>query len=68
LVAEPQVINKSNTIPVPLEHEPTLDEVKRAYLALLLDRYDGHRSKVAKALGVSERNTYRLIRRFGLQG
>ncbi|MBF0333226.1 MAG: sigma-54-dependent Fis family transcriptional regulator, partial [Alphaproteobacteria bacterium] len=55
-------------LPILLEREPTLEEVKREYLKMLLGRYNGHRSKVAKALGVSERNTYRLIRRFGLQG
>ncbi|MBF0372220.1 MAG: sigma-54-dependent Fis family transcriptional regulator, partial [Alphaproteobacteria bacterium] len=50
-------------LPILLEREPTLEEVKREYLKMLLGRYNGHRSKVAKALGVSERNTYRLIRR-----
>jgi DNA-binding NtrC family response regulator len=50
------------------DREPTLEEVKKAYLSQLLARYDGHRARVAKALGISERNTYRLIKKFGLDG
>jgi two-component system NtrC family response regulator len=52
--------------PVDLTAEPSLEEVKRQYLKLLLDRYDGHRGKVARVLGISERNTYRLISKFDL--
>ncbi|TAN48386.1 MAG: sigma-54-dependent Fis family transcriptional regulator [Rhodospirillales bacterium] len=46
--------------------EPSLEEIKRAYLVELLARHEGHRARVARALGISERNTYRLIRKFGL--
>ena len=46
------------------DHEPTLKEIENRYLRLLLDRYAGHRAQVAKALGVSERNTYRLIQKY----
>jgi len=45
--------------------EPSLEDIKRNYLGMLLKRYDGHRGKVARVLGISERNTYRLIRKFG---
>jgi DNA-binding NtrC family response regulator len=48
-----------------LGDEPSLEEIKANYLKLLLDRYDGHRGKVARILGISERNTYRLINKFG---
>lgn len=48
------------------DHEPTLEEIEGHYLKLLLHKYSGHRSKVAKALGVSERNTYRLLKKHGL--
>lgn len=41
--------------------EPTLEALRGAYLELLLERYKGNRRKVADALGISERNTYRLI-------
>ncbi len=49
------------------DHQPTLEEIERHYLKLLLNKYSGHRSKVAKASGVSERNIYRLIKKYGLQ-
>lgn len=47
------------------EEPPTLERLRDAYLALLLERYHGNRQKVARALGISERNTYRLIKRLG---
>jgi DNA-binding NtrC family response regulator len=52
-------------MPVDLASEPSLEDIKSSYLKVLLDRYDGHRGKVARILGISERNTYRLIRKFG---
>lgn len=52
-------------MPVDLSAEPSLEDIKRSYLSILLERYQGHRGKVARILGISERNTYRLIRKFG---
>ncbi|CAA6603010.1 Acetoacetate metabolism regulatory protein AtoC [Rhodospirillaceae bacterium LM-1] len=49
-----------------LGQEPTLEDIKKAYLADLLERHAGHRARVARVLGISERNTYRLIQKFGL--
>ena len=43
------------------DHEPSLTEVEGKYLQILLTKYSGHRSLIAKRLGVSERNIYRLI-------
>ncbi len=43
---------------------PTLEDLEKHYLHLLLDKYDGHRGKVARALGISERNVYRLLKRY----
>ncbi|MCB1337060.1 MAG: sigma-54-dependent Fis family transcriptional regulator [Maritimibacter sp.] len=43
------------------DEEPTLDDLREAYLRLLLDRHGGNRKTVAAILGISERNTYRLI-------
>jgi len=43
--------------------EPTLDELRASYLQILLDRHGGNRRQVARILGISERNTYRLISR-----
>ncbi|MEK7990688.1 MAG: sigma-54 dependent transcriptional regulator [Thiotrichaceae bacterium] len=48
------------------DHEPTLEEIERDYLRVLLNKYSGHRLKVAEALGVSERNTYRLLKKHAL--
>ena len=46
------------------DSEPTLGEVEQHYLALMLERYQGHRGKVAETMGISERNVYRLIKRY----
>jgi len=43
------------------DHEPTLNEIRDTYVMLLLQSHDGNRKLVAKALGMSERNTYRLL-------
>ncbi len=51
--------------PVSFQAEPSLEAIKRDYLRYLLAKYDGHRGKVARILGISERNTYRLIGKFG---
>jgi two-component system response regulator AtoC len=50
-----------------LQGEPTLDEVERRYLTLLLERHGGNRRRVAEVLGISERTAYRMIERFGLR-
>ncbi len=57
----------ASALSLTFDHEPTLEEVKQQYLEMLLDKHCGHRSSVARALGISERNTYRLIKRYGLQ-
>lgn len=48
------------------DHEPTLEELEHHYLRLLLDRFNGHRGKVARAMGISERNVYRLLKKYSL--
>ena len=48
------------------DHEPTIDELRRTYLAQLLEQHSGHRGHIASILGVSERNIYRLVKRLGL--
>ncbi len=47
-------------------HDPSLEEIEQRYLEKMLDKHSGHRAIVAKVLGVSERNLYRLIRKYGL--
>ncbi len=46
--------------------QPSLEQIEKTYLTMLLEKYSGHRGKVAKAMGVSERNIYRLIDKHGL--
>jgi len=56
----------STGIALKFDYEPTMDEVKRAYLGQLLEQHCGHRGQVASIMGVSERNTYRLIKKLKL--
>ncbi len=43
------------------DYAPTLVEIEQHYMRLLMDRCQGHRAKVAKILGISERTLYRLL-------
>ena len=45
------------------EGQPTLDEIRDTYVKLLLDSFGGNRKQVARALGMSERNTYRMLKK-----
>ncbi|PIE18286.1 MAG: Fis family transcriptional regulator [Proteobacteria bacterium] len=42
---------------------PTMEQLRDDYIAQLLQRFDENRSLVAKAMGISERNLYRLLRK-----
>ncbi|WP_295458870.1 sigma-54 dependent transcriptional regulator [uncultured Thiodictyon sp.] len=53
-------------VSIHFDRAPTLDELQAEYLRLQLAKHSGHRGKVAQVLDVSERNIYRLIRRYGL--
>jgi len=57
---------KSSAVDLSFSHEPTLDEVRDIYLTHLLEAHNGNRKEVAKTLGISERNTYRLIKKLKL--
>ncbi len=48
------------------DHDPSLEEIESRYLEQQLRKFAGHRSQVAQVLGISERNVYRLIKRYGL--
>lgn len=48
------------------DHDPTMEELQAEYLRQQLGKHSGRRAKVAEVLAVSERNIYRLIRRYGL--
>ena len=58
---------KGTMINLAFDHEPTLEEIQQSYLNMVMERHSGHRSRVAQALGVSERNVYRLIEKYGLK-
>ncbi len=48
------------------DHEPSLEEITAQYLGMLIKKYQGHRATLARALGISERNVYRLLKKYGL--
>jgi len=48
------------------DHEPTLEDIEKSYLQQLLTKYSGHRAQIASVLGVSERHTYRLLKKHAL--
>ncbi len=47
--------------------QPTLEEIEKHYLATLLKRPGISRAEIAQILGISERNTYRLIAKYDLR-
>ncbi len=51
---------------LPAGSEPSLEELEAAYLKMLLEKHSGHRATVARIMGVSERQVYRLIRKYGI--
>ena len=48
------------------DHQPTLEEIRETYIRLLLDTNGGNRKQLAQVLGMSERNTYRMLKKMGL--
>ena len=48
------------------DHDPTLEELQAQYLYHQLKKYSGRRAKVAEVMNISERNVYRLIKRYGI--
>ncbi len=56
----------SANVTLGFDHDPTLEEVESAYLELQLKKFSGRRAKVAEVLNISERNVYRLIKRYEL--
>lgn len=51
---------------IPTDRDPTLEELEASFLRMLLKKYAGHRYSVAQVMGISERNVYRLIDKYGL--
>jgi two-component system NtrC family response regulator len=49
------------------ERPPTLEELKEDYFRRMYARLGGRRAELARVLGISERNVYRLIEKYGLR-
>lgn len=62
--AAPQ--KKEDGISLLFDNEPTLEDIEKEYLKLMLTKYSDHRGKTAKALGVSERTLYRLVNKYDI--
>ncbi|PIE08833.1 MAG: Fis family transcriptional regulator [Rhodobacterales bacterium] len=58
--------NAEGGVTLTFDNEPTLDDLRAAYMRLLLERHNGNRRVVAGILGISERNTYRLLSKLNL--
>ena len=54
-------IDASGAISLSFDAEPTLDDLRDAYLARLIERHGSNRQELAQRLGVSERSIYRLL-------
>ncbi len=54
--------------PAPLPSDLALAEVERRHIARVLAEVAGHRAHAAQLLGISERNLYRKIREYRLEG
>ena len=59
----PSTVTKpsSEGVQLAFEYEPTLAEIERRYVQLLLERHQGRRAAVAKVLGIGERTLYRML-------
>lgn len=66
-VVQPRVETRNSCCELSFEREPTLEEIKEKYLSYLIARHRGHRGRIASILGVSERNTYRMVKKFGFE-
>jgi len=58
---------QERVINLAFDHEPTLEEIQQSYMTMVMQRHSGHRSLVARILGISERNVYRLIEKYHLK-
>ena len=56
------VSNPKARVELKFTTEPTLEEVRNAYLRIVAERRHGNRADIAKTLGISERSVYRILR------
>lgn len=64
VVAEKEV---GKSFRLEFDEPPTLEEIEEVYLARLAARQNLSRAEMAAILGISERNTYRLLAKYGLR-
>lgn len=57
---------KSHQVQLVYDYEPKMEEIEKDYMQMLLEKYSGNRAKIAGILGISERNIYRLLKKYGL--
>ena len=55
------VSNPKARVELKFTTEPTLEEVRNAYLRIVAERRHGNRADIAKTLGISERSVYRIL-------
>jgi two-component system response regulator HydG len=58
--------SRALTVVSPTSPTMTLDQWERELIKVNLARHDGNRTRVAKALGISERTLYRKLREYGI--
>ncbi len=61
----PDIKSTGAVVPFEAFEGMTLEKVEQELIRLNLKRHEGNRSKVAKALGISERTLYRKLREYG---
>ncbi len=58
--------NSTFKLDISPDEEPTLEEIEVSYLKLLLEKHVGHRTTISQVMGISERQVYRLIKKYNL--
>ena len=53
--------SRSAAFALSFDHPPTFEELRRKYIETMLGNCGGNKSRAAQAMGISERNIYRLI-------
>ncbi|WP_333822414.1 sigma-54-dependent transcriptional regulator [Pinisolibacter sp.] len=67
LTADPMRAPEAKSFRLEFDAPPTLEEIEREYLTRLATRTDLSRAEMAATLGISERNTYRLLAKHKLR-
>jgi DNA-binding NtrC family response regulator len=60
-------LNSDPDLSLSFDAQPTLRDIEKKYLGMLLERYSGHRLQIAEILGISERSVYRMVEKYGFK-